>query len=108
MDGTEGATQDSIFDHNAGTGEEPTGLRTRSQAAKGAQRPGAGAAAAVMTGATFSTHGTPFGQQQPQWDLLTAEELEKYNRQVREERSKITYPQNPSLFPQSLRVQRRK
>lgn len=56
----------------------------------------------------FNTQGTPFGQQQPQWDLLTAEELEKYNRQVREERSKITYPQNPSLFPQSLRVQQRK
>ena len=34
---------------------------------------------------------SPFSQQ-PQWDIMTAEELEKYNKQISEERGKITYP----------------
>lgn len=64
VEGVEGnATQDSIFDNHPYSGEEPSGLRTRSQAAKGGQRPGPGAAPSNTTGLNFNPQSSPFGQQ---------------------------------------------
>ena len=37
-------------------------------------------------------------------DLVTPEEREKFMKNIRDARAKVVFPDNPSLFPESIRI----